>query len=95
MRVGSQRKDPDSISLHTINWARWLAKRGSDTIAAAVWTIPAAIGPLVSESFTTTSASVRLPAKGVVGVCHDIEVHITTATGLEEDAVLQIRITNE
>ena len=92
MRVGRQRKDPDSISIHTIDWSKWLAKRGSDTIVAAVWSLGAlAAGAVPTNDDTTTS--ITIGKLGTIGSVHEIEVHITTATGLEDDGVMLIAIT--
>ena len=95
MRVGRSLKDPDSISIHTIDWSKWLTARGADTISSSSWSIPAAIGPEVSETNDTTTATVTLPAKGTVGDTHEIVNSITTAGGLAEDAVLLICITED
>ena len=93
MRVGRRRKDPDSISLHTIDWSRWLTKRGA-AILTSVWALGTlSVGAL--ETNDTTTASVTLAAVGAVGDVVEITNTITTDTGLKEDAILVITITEE
>ncbi len=94
MRVGRVRKDPDSVSLHTLDWSKWLAKRGADTIASVVWDLgPLDAGSTPSNDLTTTS--ITLAAVGVVGSTHEITASITTAAGLKEDAILVVCITED
>lgn len=94
MRVGRQRKDPDSISLHSVDWSKWLANR-STTISASSWALPAPLGPAVADTFNDTTASVTIQAAGVLGTSYEITNHIITLSGLEEDAVMIIRMTEK
>ena len=63
-----------------------------DTIASAAWTVTGATK--VSESFSTTAASVRVSG-GTVGTPAKLVCHIVGASGLEYERTIELTIVAE
>jgi hypothetical protein len=79
-------KDPQAILSYSINWAAWLV---SDTIASVVWTVPVGITS-VSQSNTTTVATIKLSGGSAGDAPYPLNCHIVTAGGFEDDRTLFI-----
>lgn len=91
MSFPSKTLDPDGKGLYTIDWTNWLDDR-SDTIASAVWTVPAAI-TLISQSESTTQTTITIDGNSATaGTVHEVSVHIVTAAGLEDDFTFELAI---
>lgn len=69
-----------------------IALANGDTIASAAWTVTGATK--VSESFSTTAASVRVSG-GSVGTPAELVCHIVGASGLEYERTIEPTITAE
>ena len=69
-----------------------IALANGDTIASAAWTVTGATK--VSESFSTTAASVRVSG-GTVGTPAKLVCHIVGASGLEYERTIELVITTE
>ena len=69
-----------------------IALDNGDTIASAAWTVTGATK--VSESFSTTAASVRVSG-GTVGTPAKLVCHIVGASGLEYERTIELTIVAE
>ena len=69
-----------------------IALANGDTIASAAWTVTGATK--VSESFSTTAASVRVSG-GTVGTPAKLVCHIVGASGLEYERTIELTIVAE
>lgn len=69
-----------------------IALANGDTIASAAWTVTGATK--VSESFSTTAASVRVSG-GTVGTPAELVCHIVGASGLEYERTIELVIVAE
>jgi hypothetical protein len=82
-------KHPAATLDYTVDWTDWLALvTPADTIAAAVWTVPAGITSVLT-TITTTTAVIWLSG-GTSGQSYNISVKITTAAGRIDDYLLTI-----
>ena len=69
-----------------------IALANGDTIASAAWTVTGATK--VSETYSTTAASVRVSG-GSVGTVAKLVCHIVGASGLEYERTIELTITAE
>lgn len=83
------KKDPNATLDYSFNWAAWLAL-AADTIVSVAWVKSTGL-TIVSQSFTTTSATVFLSG-GVLGALESLTCRITTAGGRTEDRTVFLQI---
>ena len=83
----SEVKVATAILDYRLDWSAWLPSL--DTISSATWTVTGATK--VSESNTTTTASVRVSG-GSAGSAATAKCTITTASGLIEVRSIELRI---
>ncbi len=74
-------KDPDAALDYGVDWSAWL---GTDTIASAVWTLPAGLTQPRPSSVAGGIATVWL-AGGTSGVTYTVTCRVTTAAGRIDD----------
>ncbi len=79
-------KDPDAALDYGVDWSAWL---GTDTIATAVWTLPAGLTQPRPSSVAGATATVWL-AGGTAGTVYLVSCRVTTATGRVDDRSLRI-----
>ena len=84
-------KDPNAVLDYTIDWSRWL---GTDTIlttpSGTAWTVPTGITK-VSDSKTTTTATVWLSG-GTAGTDYTVTCRISTVGGRIDDCSIKIQV---
>ena len=80
-------KDPDAVVDYGVDWVRWLA---GDTLALAVWLVPAGIVE-DSSNHTATAAYIWLSG-GTVGESYRLTNRITTALGRVQDQTVVIPV---
>mgnify|MGYP003395518213 CR=1 FL=1 len=80
MTVGAEFKDPDSIVLRSIDWARYLV--AGQTIASSQWIAPSGMTIVqdLGNSGAVTSARI---GGGTVGETYAVTNRIVTATPVE------------
>ena len=79
-------KDPDSELDYGVDWSPWL---GTDTIASAVWTLPAVLTHPRASSVAGAVTTVWL-AGGDAGTRYLVSCRVTTAAGRIDDRSLRI-----
>ena len=97
-------KDPQSVVTWTMDWSDWL---NSDTVSTSTWSVTANESPVTltvdSNSIAAdTSVSPNLASNwtlvtvssGTAGVNYTLTNHIVTATGLEADRSITVRVWN-
>jgi len=80
-------KGADDVLDYAIRWTRWL---DGDTIASAVWTLPAALTEVDAEvvgDVTTVWVS-----GGVVGTAYAVAVRVTTTGGRTDDRTIRLLV---
>jgi hypothetical protein len=82
-------KDPDATLDYVISWSSWLPT--GDTIASAVWSVPAGLTEADASSITTTTTTCWLSG-GTVGEVYRVTCRITTAQGRIDDRSISLRI---
>lgn len=81
-------KDPDAELPYGFDWTQWLAEMTGETVASAVWTVPAGL-TLVSQAETPTETSVVLSG-GVAGTKYNVTVAMTTSGGYTEQRTIVV-----
>jgi hypothetical protein len=83
------KKDPNAVLDYTFDWGPYLTPL-ADTIASAVWVLPASVIK-VSQLQTTTTASAFLSG-GTLGETETVTCRITTNGGRTDDRSIQLKI---
>lgn len=83
-------KDPVDIASVAVNWAKWLAAKGNDTISASAWA--AADGVAIGgNSYTPTSAT-ALVTGGTQATTGRVANTIDTVGGLRKKVWIEIPV---
>lgn len=82
-------KDPDDTADYELTWSTFL---GVDTVTSSTWLVPTGITK-VSESNTTTTATVRLSG-GTAGAEYECVNRVNTASGCQYDRTLIVFVTD-
>lgn len=83
-------KDPDATIQYGFDWSDWLDT--GDTVASAVWTIPAGITK-VSQAETDTTTTVVISG-GTLGQIYTVICHVVTVAGLSDDRDFTILVSD-
>lgn len=87
-------KDPQSIEPFGFDYTPWLAELDGDVIVVSTWDVPVGLNEVTTSIIDGVKTSVTLSG-GTAKLDYFLTNHITTATGVEDERSLLIKVRNK